>query len=289
MEDYRRLEHELHSSLPVKWSGALMWWDYPAETERFAKERANAGHDVRLVDRAEIQRLEPNLASSPDLAVFASGAGAVEPAEATRVLVSAAIEAGARVRFDTGAVRLVAGDGRITGVRVGEDLIEADTVVVAAGVGANLLEPVGLSLPIEASPALIVRLKTPGALVSTVVASQAREFRQVSPELMLSPETDLTDGPQAAAARVLVQVKRMLKGAEAIQLDSAEVGFRPIPEDGLPIVGFAPQAEGLYLTVMHSGVYLAPVMGRLAAVEILDGSMVSALYAYRPGRFLTRK
>jgi glycine/D-amino acid oxidase-like deaminating enzyme len=290
IEDYRRLERELLPSLPVSWSGALVWWDYTAETERFAKERINAGHDVRLIERAEVRRLEPHLRSPPDLAVFASGAGAIEPAETTRVLVRAAHEAGAQVRVDSGPVRLVAGDSRITGVRVGEDLIEADTVVVAAGVGTNLLvEAVGLSFPIQTSPALIVRLRTPSALVNTVVASQAREFRQVSPDLMLSPETDLTHGPQAAAERALAQVKQMLNGAEAVQIDSAEVGLRPIPEDGLPIVGFAPQVEGLYFTVMHSGVYLAPVLGRLAGVEILDDVEVGALYAYRPGRFLTRK
>ena len=290
IEDYRRLEQELHGCLPIKWSGLLAWWEYPAETERFAKERASAGHDVRLVERAEVQRLEPNLTSPPELAVFASGAGAAEPAAATRVLVQAAREYGARVRLDSGPVRLMVRDSRINGVRVGEDVMEADTVVVAAGVGTNLLlEAVGLSLPIEASPALIVRLRTPGALVNTVVASQAREFRQVSANLMLSPETDLTDGPQAASERALAQVKQMLNGAVTVRIDSAEVGLRPIPEDGLPIVGFAPQIEGLYLTVMHSGVYLAPVMGRLAAAEILDDLEVSALYAYRPGRFLTRK
>jgi glycine/D-amino acid oxidase-like deaminating enzyme len=81
----------------------------------------------------------------------------------------------------------------------------------------------------------------------------------------------------------------MLTATEDIKLDGAAIGWRPIPADGLPIVGFGPEIEGLYFTVMHSGVNLAPAIGRLAAAEILDGVSVSLLDACRPKRFLHRQ
>jgi glycine/D-amino acid oxidase-like deaminating enzyme len=36
---------------------------------------------------------------------------------------------------------------------------------------------------------------------------------------------------------------------------------------------------------MHSGVTLAPVVGRLAAAELVRGAAAEALRALRPGRF----
>ena len=41
--------------------------------------------------------------------------------------------------------------------------------------------------------------------------------------------------------------------------------------DRLPIVGPLPWLEGLYLAVSHSGVTLAPVLGRLIAAEVATG------------------
>jgi glycine/D-amino acid oxidase-like deaminating enzyme len=39
------------------------------------------------------------------------------------------------------------------------------------------------------------------------------------------------------------------------------------------------------VAAMHSGLTLAPLIGQLAALEILDGAHVSSLEPYRPSRF----
>ena len=65
------------------------------------------------------------------------------------------------------------------------------------------------------------------------------------------------------------------------------VGWRPLPEDGHPVIGFSAAAPKVYIAVMHSGVTLAPVVGRLAATEILDGVGVELLEPYRLERFAT--
>jgi glycine/D-amino acid oxidase-like deaminating enzyme len=66
------------------------------------------------------------------------------------------------------------------------------------------------------------------------------------------------------------------------------VGLRPMPEDGKPVVGFAPDLPGLYLATMHSGVTLAAAVGRFAAMEILDGARIELLEPYRAERFAAR-
>lgn len=58
-----------------------------------------------------------------------------------------------------------------------------------------------------------------------------------------------------------------------------------MPEDGLPVVGPIPGADGVYVAVMHAGVTLAPVVGRLVAAEIVEGIEAAELAGVRPARF----
>ena len=51
------------------------------------------------------------------------------------------------------------------------------------------------------------------------------------------------------------------------------------------MLGFSEGAPGVYVAVMHSGVTLAPLVGRLVASEILDGVRVEMLEPYRASRF----
>ena len=73
-----------------------------------------------------------------------------------------------------------------------------------------------------------------------------------------------------------------LAGARAI---STPVGYRPMPIDELPVIGFCEAAPNLYIALMHSGVTLAPLVGELAALEIVDDARVEMLAPYRPERF----
>ena len=66
------------------------------------------------------------------------------------------------------------------------------------------------------------------------------------------------------------------------------LGLRPLPKDGQPIIGFPRRRRDIYLTVMHSGITLGPLVGRLAASEILDGVQVDPLAPHRLERFQIR-
>jgi glycine/D-amino acid oxidase-like deaminating enzyme len=55
--------------------------------------------------------------------------------------------------------------------------------------------------------------------------------------------------------------------------------------DGFPVIGFAEPCPNLYIAAMHSGVTLAPLVGQLAASEILDRVQIDLLQSFRPSRF----
>ena len=61
-----------------------------------------------------------------------------------------------------------------------------------------------------------------------------------------------------------------------------------MPADRLPLVGPLPWLDSLYLAVSHSGVTLAPTLGRLVAREVTDQAPDGLLAPFRPGRFAER-
>jgi glycine/D-amino acid oxidase-like deaminating enzyme len=63
------------------------------------------------------------------------------------------------------------------------------------------------------------------------------------------------------------------------------IGYRPMPQDGRPIVGFPSGRRDIYIIVMHSGITLGPLIGRFAALEILDGVRMEPLDQCRLERF----
>jgi glycine/D-amino acid oxidase-like deaminating enzyme len=93
------------------------------------------------------------------------------------------------------------------------------------------------------------------------------------------------DTSHAAGERLLKTMATVLPDLATAGVEKMTQGFRPMPADGLPIVGFPEKQAGVYVAVMHSGVTLGPLMGRLAAAEILDGLRAEPLAPYRLERF----
>ncbi len=290
MRDYRRLEQELAGALRVKWSGCLSWDLTDAELEDYARGHAAWGYDVRLVEREEIQALEPNLIEPPARAVYAVGEGTVDPVAATRTLLNAAQRLGAEFRPNTEVTDFVSASGRLGGVDTSAGIIEADHVVLAAGVEtAGLSSRLAVSLPMQSSPGLLLHCKPAEHLFERVLEGPGLHMKQELDGRIVAA-TDFGGGPapndpEAEGARLLALVKTRLHGAQDLEMERVSIGLRPIPEDGLPAVGFAPGVAGHYLAVLHSGITLSPAIGRFAATEILDGTRVDLLDPFRPARF----
>jgi glycine/D-amino acid oxidase-like deaminating enzyme len=63
--------------------------------------------------------------------------------------------------------------------------------------------------------------------------------------------------------------------------------MRPSPDDGVPLIGPITNLRGVCVTVMHSGVTLASVVGRLVADELVNHVEVEELKSLRPMRHRT--
>ena len=88
------------------------------------------------------------------------------------------------------------------------------------------------------------------------------------------------------AEEILDRAQSVLPSLSGSSVESIVIGVRSIPADGFPAVGPVPGTEGMYVVATHSGITMGPLLGRLAAQEILGGAPDVRLETFRPDRFL---
>ncbi|HGM5580278.1 TPA: NAD(P)/FAD-dependent oxidoreductase [Pseudomonas putida] len=284
IEEYRRLETQL-PDLRIRWTGAL---SYGSSSDELPASDHPALAD--LVSRSQILELEPNLKNPPQHALYVATEGALDAVAATFTLIAAAQKNGAEILTQTRVLGITTRGEEVTGVETARGIIDADIVVLAAGTGiTELTSKLGALLPIEASPAIFIRYKSPPNLVHTLISNPEMEVRQSSDGALLAAEDYLDDSlqnqPAAVALRTARAIQNELHGVVSIETEMACVGLRPMPEDGIPIIGYLPKIGGVYVCAMHPGVTLAAVVGRLVSEEIIDHSASCALAPCRPDRF----
>lgn len=269
-DEYHRLEAEL-PGLPVTWSGSLSW--------RTGDSAPEALPGQKIVDAATAATIEPNLVQPPEWALWAPDEGAVDAVGVTERLIEGARAHGAKVHTDVPvtAIRRDA-EGRVAGVETSAGSLEGGTVVLAAGAAtAALAAPLGVRVPVEPSPATLFRFRAPAGLVRTVVNNENFDLRQIAPDRLIAAAD--------SQEQTLAAIRSTFRGGENVELISARVGARPMPADGEPIVGPVTGAPGLYVTVLHAAVTLAPGVGRLVASELVGGTVEPALVDCRLDRF----
>ncbi len=289
MEEWRGLERAL-PSIGVAWVGGLIWDMPPDALDAFAVEHASWGYGIRRVDRAEAQRIEPQLAAPPVLALHVAGEGTVEPLAAARTLLAAAQGLGATIIASNPVRSLDLRAGRVTGVETEAGRLDADAVVVAAGVAtAALVATAGLALPMTAPPGLLVLSTRQEKLLNGLVMAPGLHVRQTADGRLVAGAdfggTDPGDDPTAAAGAVFAAMKGLIRSGASLAPDGHTLGHRPTPGDGFPAVGRAEGVAGLYVAVTHSGITLAPAIGRFVADEIMTGRRHALLEPYGLRRF----
>lgn len=283
---------ELGTSFP----GELRWAE-SIEGGRFLSEvfqRAHGrGYPVRLMKGEDVTKLEPSSRFSGTFtATFAPEDGQAQPVKAIDTLMNAFREHGGTLLI--GRASLMVEEAGMT-VRVGEDRIEASTVIVAAGAETTaLLERLGWDIPMDPSPGLLCVTEPVERFLNRTVYVYPHEevpvhLRQLDDGRVLIGERaqdEVAKDPTIHHARLLLdQARKAFPILEQVGVDHFTVEWRPMPRDGMPIVGRMPGLDSLYVATAHSGVTLAPALAHFVAEEIVDNAEVDHLKSFRPSRF----
>ncbi|EMH4073397.1 FAD-binding oxidoreductase [Serratia marcescens] len=273
--DWMRLAQEI-PDLWVNWSGALSYGQAPA----------TQNPDNRLLPSAEVNALEPGLRLPDSQAYFAARDGAVDPQEVTQRLLECVSAWGGELLLGRTVTGFLREEGQIIGIVTEEGAIAADRVVLACGTGISaLLDGSGFSLPIEASPAILLRYRAAALAVNTLIAGDDVEVRHTQNGDLLAAEDYPPEGDVKRVENdAQSAIKNRLPDTAPLQLQACSVGMRPRPRDGYPIIGPL-GATRLYVAVMHPAAMCAPTLGRLVSDELLYGVNPAIPHAYRPERF----
>lgn len=287
MAAHRRLAKAL-PDVPTTWQGCL-WYEATGDAqEETASDLKALGYKVERLNRAQVAERLPALGPVPESALFFPEEGVADPAILARALIAAS---GAQVIRAT--VQSVTGaQGRVTGVITDTGPMQADRVILATGTGTPaLLEPFGFSLPMLQRPGLMVATNPLPPICPVILATPDQEVRQDAKGHLIAPASAGHQGDHAETLgsfpvvvnATLTRLRTLFPGQD-IHFAHQAMALRPVPGDGLPVVGQGPVA-GLWIAVMHSGATLAPVVAECLAEEITGGTESKLLATFRPARF----
>ena len=310
LEEYRRISEDV--PLPIRWGGSLEWIADDAGQRRMIDEveafRKATDAPTSIVDAERAREIEPNLSIADDRRLaWSTDDGAIDSAAATQALFDRAIQYGAEPLLLSEVDRIYSRRRQVR-VRTSFKTLEVDLAVVAAGIGtAELAETTDERVDsIEKStPGIIVTTDPIERVINTVLYGPDIHLHQLADGSVMigekagTPDSEThrlamagrpQDFPDDAVAsqhavRLLDRAREIVPALSAVRRAHVRIGWRPMPADGLPIIGHGGKAPNVYFATMHSGVSLAPIVGRLAAEEILDGARFEILEKLRPQRF----
>ena len=178
-----------------------------------------------------------------------------------------------------------------------DERFDADSIVVCAGPATGKVVSLARGrLPMR-NRAGLVTLSAPGAIgLRSVLHAPTVSIRpdEGGRVLMHSkafdvPKTAAFSGLDAmrVGGQVLTAAAAIVPALRQTRIESTRMGVRPIPQDGLPVVGLLPGSQNLYVAVTHSGVTLALILGRLIACEVALHRPQPILSPFRPERLAT--
>lgn len=303
LDMWYRLAHQLDTDIGIHYGGEMRWENDPQRAAQL-RERVQQiqawGYPCRLITRDEILALEPHLSPGPVLAASLSEADIhIETDVFIDVCLQLAREMGTVVYTKTSVTGFIIRDGNIAAVKTTNGEFSCDAVVLTSGVQTTeLASLVQVHIPQLRSPGIVIETTLCDEVLhsvavihapSTDVHHQHLHLRQlIDGSLRIGQGTQEginRDDSQQHADALLDRARAYLPAIADAKAIPTPVGYRPMPLDGFPVLGFTESVPNLYIALMHSGVTLAPLVGEMATIEIADGIRVDWFASYRPERF----
>lgn len=234
-----------------------------AAAQASAALKAEHGCETRVLTMQQATEVEPALTSMRHEysgAVFSQGDEVADARAFTKALVEKMLaDAAVRIRLNTSVHGFEIERGALRSVRTSKGLIDADAVVVCAGIwSGDLLKPLGIDPCLYPVRGYSVTLPPASATPTVSVTDVHRRFviSTLSHGVRIAGFADLVGfDKRRDAARIqelMDTTRQAAPDAADYNADSinAWAGYRPMTPDNLPRIG-PTKIDGLYLNVGH--------------------------------------
>jgi glycine oxidase len=219
----------------------------------------------------------------------------------TRAYAKAAELRGAEIRVGVEATGFELENGRVIGVHTSEGLVYCGAVVIAMGVGAAKAgQWLGVNIPVKPIKGEALRLTYSGPRAQHSLSPEGLRPGFVEQGHVLfrrdgivsvgstTENTGFEDQPTEAARDRLMRMALHLWPA----LENAEIkhhvhGLRPVPIDGIPILGPVTGYEGAYMLSGHAAVAHSAIYAEITRDMVMKGrtEVISSIEPFLLDRF----
>lgn len=291
------LEAESGRTIDYRADGTLVLAVGRDEVERLRFRydlQRRSGLDATWLPGSEVRRLEPGLRPSVTAGIHCPLDHQVDPRLVMEALTEACRRAGVILAERTAVTTLDWSGGRVTGIRAGDRVVAAETVILASGAwsGEGGLLPDALALPVRPLKGQSLALRTTartGTLARMVWTEQVHMAPKSDGQLIVGATVEdcgFRPGVTAGGLYALLEgARRVLPGIEEMEVEAVWSGYRPTSDDDAPILDTI--APGLVAATGHhrNGYLLAPITAEAIAALVLHGALPEVARPFTRLRF----
>jgi len=271
------------------------------EALRFQHEfQKKLGLDVKWLSGDEVLELEPNLTRSVLAALYSKSDHQVDNRLVAKALKKALLQAGGELKEHKEVNKVIVEDGKTKGVIAGEERIESDYVVIAAGAWSRQIN----GIPEDAKPPvrpvkgqmLSLRTQQDNPLLTRVIWGPMRSWGMVylvprlDNKILVGATVEEMGFDKSITAGGLMNLLRgaweLLPAVFDLPVEETWAGLRPGSRDDAPIIG-PTEVKGLVMATGHfrNGILLAPITAEAVARYILEGELMPIVEKFTIKRF----
>ncbi|MCA3636429.1 MAG: FAD-binding oxidoreductase [Methylobacterium sp.] len=307
IERWSRLDDVLGAPTGYRRRGNLRLARTEAEVEGIramvATQRARGLSLEFLESRADIRAIAPAMGEAVLAASFCPSDGHADPEMTIAAYATALSRAGVMIGEGAPVQRLVTAKGRVTGVQTVAGIVEADAVVLAAGIHAPaLLAPLGIDLPMAAKRVCVLRTVAAAPAFEQVfgVANADCAGRQeIGGAFRITTgigdwpgdparwTEDALRPPLSTITELIDRTVPLLPLLAGLGLERCWGGLIDLTPDALPVLDAPAEWPGLVIGAGFSGhgFGIGPVSGEILAALALREATPFALEPFRLARF----
>ena len=254
---------------PSKWNGSLEWF-IDAKKQKKLLNNVNqllkyptySKHEI--IDNLKASSFEPNIDfNKTNNIVYSVEDGAIDTLKTIENLVARICFNGGKVINNCAYKDSIYRSGKLSSINTSLGEIETDLIIFATGVDTNSL--INKKVLKEPTAGIIIKTKPYMNIINKIIVGPGIHIHQQSDGRLIIGEQDgapeshkfRLEGypskfPSSMIAnqhinKILNQAKSFIKKIDKVEVESADIGWRPLPLDGLPIIGYINSNQDSYV------------------------------------------
>lgn len=295
---WKDLQREIGVDFELEITGGLMLAEDMHDLDFLRRKTAlerSYGIDVEILSKTDLENIAPMVAGGMAGASYCPGEGKINPLLATPLLLSEALDSGARISENTAVSDIRYEKGKYL-VATNNGQISCHNVVNAAGGWtANIASMIGVTLPVKTAPQQMIVTEPVDPVIKHLMALAKRHLtmKQVANGNIIIGG-GWPAGYECESGRAVILRESIEGNLWVAQRVMSEIGLLQMIRswatigvmiDGAPILGELPGHRGFFNAVGANGYTMGPILGQITAELITSGQQIADIRPFTVDRF----